>query len=176
MSHSVPSLPRSRHLPLCAWPRVSCRCIASPNSPNSSTDSLCAARLVSWLELCRVAACRHMSPYGMDAVFRPHDGADSFHCLHDPSLLLRVRAKYLVRTRALIPACRFSVVPVVLWSCRAYMFLTRAKYSAYLLSASSLAVGLLLSFVCVPWEPDPSLEPMGVLHRTGGSPKLPTCP
>ena len=77
-----------------------------------------------------------------------------------------VCAKFLVRTRALIPACRFSVVPVVLWSCRAYMFLTRAKYSAYLLSASSLAVGLLLSFVCVPWEPDPSLEPMGVLQRT----------
>ena len=76
-----------------------------------------------------------------------------------------VCAKFLVRTRALIPACRFSVVPVVLWSCRAYMFLTRAKYSAYLLSASSLAVGLLLSFVCVPWEPDPSLEPMGVLQR-----------
>ena len=75
-----------------------------------------------------------------------------------------VCAKFLVRTRALIPACRFSVVPVVLWSCRAYMFLTRAKYSAYLLSASSLAVGLLLSFVCVPWEPDPSLEPMGVLQ------------
>ena len=78
-----------------------------------------------------------------------------------------VCAKFLVRTRALIPACRFSVVPVVLWSCRAYMFLTRAKYSAYLLSASSLAVGLLLSFVCVPWEPDPSLEPMGVLHLPG---------
>ena len=76
-----------------------------------------------------------------------------------------VCAKFLVRTRALIPACRFSVVPVVLWSCCAYMFLTRAKYSAYLLSVSSLAVGLLLSFVCVPWEPDPSLEPMGVLHR-----------
>ena len=46
---------------------------------------------MSRLELCRVAACRHMSPYGMDAVFRPHDGADSLHCLHDPSLLLRVR-------------------------------------------------------------------------------------
>ena len=76
-----------------------------------------------------------------------------------------VCAKFLVLTHALIPACRFSVVPVVLWSCRAYMFLTRAKYSAYLLSASSLAVGLLLSFVCVPWEPDPSLEPMGVLRR-----------
>ena len=69
---------------------------------------------MSRLELCRVAACRHMSPYGMDAVFRPHDGADSLHCLHDPSLLLRVRAKYLVCTRALIPACRFSVIPVVL--------------------------------------------------------------
>ena len=76
-----------------------------------------------------------------------------------------VCAKFLVRTRALIPACRFSVVPVVLWSCRAYMFLTRAKYSAYLLSASSRAVDLSLSFVCVLWEPDPSLEPMGVLHR-----------
>ena len=77
-----------------------------------------------------------------------------------------VCAKFLVRTRALIPACRFSVVPVVLWSCRAYMFLTRAKYSAYLLSASSRAVDLSLSFVCVLWEPDPSLEPMGVLQRT----------
>ena len=76
-----------------------------------------------------------------------------------------VCAKFLVLTRALIPACRFSVVPVVLWSCRAYMFLTRAKYSAYLLSASSRAVDLSLSFVCVLWEPDPSLEPMGVLHR-----------
>ena len=76
-----------------------------------------------------------------------------------------VCAKFLVLTRALIPACRFSVVPVVLWSCRAYMFLTRAKYSAYLLSASSRAVDLSLSFVCVLWEPDPSLEPMGVLQR-----------
>ena len=76
-----------------------------------------------------------------------------------------VCAKFLVLTRALIPACRFSVVPVVLWSCRAYMFLTRAKYSAYLLSASSRAVDLSLSFVCVLCEPDPSLEPMGVLQR-----------
>ena len=91
LSHSAPSPSRSRHLPLCAWPRVSCRCIASPNSPNSSTDSLCAARLVSQLELCRVAACRHMSPYGMDAVFRPHDGADSLCCRCDPSLLSCVR-------------------------------------------------------------------------------------
>ena len=91
LSHSAPSPSRSRHLPLCAWPRVSCRCIASPNSPNSSTDSLCAARLVSRLELCRVAACCHMSQYRMDAVFRPHDGADLLHCLRDPSLLLRVR-------------------------------------------------------------------------------------
>ena len=45
------------------------------------------------------------------------------------------------------------------------MSLTRAKYSVYLLSASSRAVDLLLSLVCVPWEPDPSLEPMGVLQR-----------
>ena len=31
-----------------------------------------------------------MSPYRMDAVFRPHDGADLLHCRRDPSLLLRV--------------------------------------------------------------------------------------
>ena len=91
LSHSAPSPSRSRHLPLCSWPHASCRCIASPDFPNSSTDSLCAARLVSRLELCRVAACRHMSPYRIDAVFRPHDGADSLHCRRDPSLLLRVR-------------------------------------------------------------------------------------
>ena len=37
------------------------------------------------------AACRHMSPYRIDAVFCPHDGADSLRCRRDPSLLLRVR-------------------------------------------------------------------------------------
>ena len=45
------------------------------------------------------------------------------------------------------------------------MSLTRARYRVYSLSASSRAVDLSLSFVCVLWEPDPSLEPMGVLHR-----------
>ena len=46
---------------------------------------------MSQLELCRVAACRHMSPYRIDAVFRPHDGADSLRCRRDLSLLIRVR-------------------------------------------------------------------------------------
>ena len=94
----------------------------------------------------------------MDAVFRPHDGADSLRCRRDPILLLRVRQVPGSYTR---PDSRVSL----LGCSRCAMVLSRAKYSAYLLSASSRAVDLSLSFVCVLWEPDPSLEPMGVLHR-----------
>ena len=78
---------------------------------------------------------------------------------------LFVCAKYLVCTRALIPVCRFLVIPVMPWSRCAYMSLTHAKSSVYLLSASSCTIDLSLWLVCVLWEPDPSLVPMRVLQH-----------